>query len=280
MFKIQNFLNRTRFFLNKIQFPKNKSTVQSSFRTSFTKFFNFLPSTCFFGMNLLSMDRLKFETKSSIESDVQTPIFKVEKKDVRELIARITTEIREENLQDARTYIDEGIQIAELNNFTEYLPSLYDLLVTITLREGNNALAEDILVRSIEKLTEMGYKEADNEIVRFQLVLARLYQSKGDSEMAGLGFRNCLSVQETKFNADRDMDDATLSLYLSLLFWYSIFLSDENELIESKNYMEKALQLSKLTSKQSAQTLVILHYLAELSFRLKVKIFVFLIETS
>lgn len=270
MFKIQNFFNRTRLLLNKIKSPKNKSKVQSSFRTSVSNFSNFIPSTCFFSMNLLSMDRLKFKTNSSLESDVETPVFKVDKKDVKELIALIATEIREENLQDARTYIDKGIQIAEENNFTEYLPSLYDLLVTITLKEGNNALAEEILVRSIEKLTELGYKEADNEIVRFQLVLARLYQSKGDSEMAGLGFRNCLSVQETKFNADKDMDVATLSLYLSLLFWYSIFLSDENELIESKNCMKKALQLSKLTSKQSAQTLVVLHYLAELSFRLKV----------
>lgn len=269
MFKIQNLLNRSRYSLNKIQIPKYKAKPQSSFRQTINRFLILLPSTCFFGLHLLSMERLKSETENSIH----TTIVKAEKKDVQDLLLRIATEIREENLKDAMAYVDEGIQISEQNNFIEYLPSLYDLLVTITLRQGNNTLAEEILVRSIEKLTEIGYKEANNEIVRLQLILARLYQSRGDSEMAGLGFRNCLSIQETKVNVDTELDEATSSLYLSLLFWYSIFLSGENQLIDSKNYMEKALEFSKLTTKQHTQTLVILHSLAELSFRLQVKSF-------
>lgn len=215
------------------------------------------------------MGRLKFESKNSIVPVEMTKL-EMEKKDVKELLGRIAKEIIEENLEDARAYIHQAIQISEQNHFNEFLPSLYDFLITITVLEGNNTLAEEILVRSIEKLIEIGYKEADNEIVRFQLMLARLYQSKGNSAMAGLGFRNCISIQEAKFYADTEVYDATSSLYLSLLFWYSIFLTDENDLINSKMYMEKAFELSKSISKEPSQTMVIIHSLAELSFRLKV----------
>lgn len=271
MFKIQNFLSLTRYFVNKIQIPKSKSKYQSSFRPSLTSFFILLPSTCWFALNLSSTNRSKFEVANTIQPQ-ESLILKAEKKDVEEILIRIATEIKDENFQDARKYIDEGIQLSEQNKFNEFLPQLYDLLTLVTVREGNNVLAEEILVRSIEKLTEIGYKETDNEIVRYQLMLARLYHSKGDSEMAGLGFRNCISIQEAKFNTYGDMDEATSSLYLSLVFWYSIFLSDENELIDSKKYMKKALDLSKLTSKDHGQTVVILHNLADLTFRLKVKL--------
>lgn len=272
MFKIQNFLNRTRYFFNKIQIPKNKPRYQSSFRPSFTRFIILLPSTCMFSINLLSKQQIKFETRNSIEPRLEKI---AEKKDLEELLVRIATEIKEENFEDARTYTEEGLQISEQNNFNELLPYFYDALIIITLREGNDTVAEEILVRSIEKLTEIGYKDTDNEIVRFQLMLARLYQKKGNSDMAGLGFRNCISIQETKHNTV--MDETSTSLYVNVLFWYSIFLNEENELTDSKNYMTKALELSKSTQTEPAQTLVILYNLAELSFRLKVN-FLILIE--
>lgn len=283
MFKIQNFLNRTRHFLNKIKIPTNQSKYQASFHPSSTRRFILVPSSCMFGMSLLSKERFKFETvetSSPIQSGAEPVTLKAEKVDVIDLIGLIITELKEEKFENARTYIEKGIQISEHNEFNEFLPYLYDSLITITIQEGDNTLAEEILVRSIEKLTEIGYREADNEIVRFKLMLARLYQTKGDTVMARLGFRNCITTQEAKCNADKDMDDASSLLYLSVLFWYSIFLNEENELNDSKNYMNKALELSKSIVKEPAQTLVILYNLAELSFRLKVKNFEILLKTS
>lgn len=223
------------------------------------------------------MDRLKIKNRNSIQPEIESLLPKAEKKDVKDLIIQVIAAMKDDNLHDARAQINEGIQISEKNNFKEYLPYLYDLLISVNMREGNLTQAEEILVRSIEKLTEVGFKETDNEIVQFQLMLARLYQANGNKEMAGIGFRNCISVQETKFKDDADIDEPTKTLYLSLLFWYSIFLTDENQLSDSKNYMKKALEISKSTvALESGQTVVILYNLAELSFRLKVKFIIFI----
>lgn len=280
MFKIQNFLNRSRIFVSKLHIPKHNSKHQSSFRPPLKKLLTLLPATCWFGINMLSMERLKVKNRNSNQPEMENLIFLSQKKDVKNLLIQTITAMKDDNLHDARTYINKGIQISEQNNFNEYLPYLYDLLITVNMREGSFSQAEEILVRSIEKLTEIGFKETDNEIVQFQLILARLYQANGNKEMAGIGFRNCISVQEAKF-VDSEMDEPSKTLYLSLLFWYSIFLTDENKLTDSKSYMEKALQLSKSTKTlEPAQTVVILYNLAELSFRLKVTFVFFIILNS
>lgn len=276
MLKIQNFFNRTRKIFSKLYIPKLNSNRSSS-RPPLTKLITLLPATCWFGIHLLSMEQLKIKNKNSIQSEIDGVILKSEKQDLRDLLTQIIDAMKDNNLLEAKAYINEGIQMSEQNKFNEYLPHLYDLLITVNMREGNLSQAEEILVRSIEKLTEVGYKEVDNEIVRFQLMLARLYQSNGDTEMAGIGFRNCISIQETKYKAGSEMDDTTTKLYLSILFWYSIFLTDENKLNESKNLMIKALELSKSTKAlEPGQTVVILYNLAELSFRLKVKLMIFI----
>lgn len=225
-----------------------------------------LPTPLMVGVTAGSINQFKLELHATAETKITT----ASKEDVKLLMTNIATQIREEKLNDAIVCINEAIQVTERNDFIEFLPQLYDFLVIINLREGKNDMAEVILVRSIEKLTEIGYAEADNAIIRFQLILARLYQMKGDAEMAGLGFRNCLSVQEAKFNRNKDMDGDTSSLYLNTLFWYGVFLSDLNDLVNSKYYMEKALRISKITSNDPARNVIILHNLAELSFRLKV----------
>lgn len=220
----------------------------------------------------MTWNRSKFEieTIDSIVPVVESTVSQEKKEDVCELLALITTKVREGNLEDAKECIDVAINMSEQNNFVEFLPQLYDFLVVVTIREGKTLLAEEILVRSIEKLTELGYKETSNEIIRLQLILARLYQLRGDSAMAGLGFVNCITIQESKFNADGATDDLTTTLYLHLLLWYGLFLSDNDELLDSKNYMEKALKLSRSMPNNSQRTIFILHNLAELSFRLMV----------
>ncbi|KAG4066081.1 hypothetical protein HA402_001328 [Bradysia odoriphaga] len=271
MFKIQNLINRSRQLFNKTKVPGPiLSTPKLSSRVrSFPKFFVVLPVPCLFGINLLTWNRSQFDTIDSIIPVVlQTSGAEAKKENVSELIALITTNMREGNLEEAKTCIDEAICISEQNNFVEFLPQLYDFLALVTIREGKNLLAEEILVRSIEKLTELGYKETSNEIVRLQSILARLYQLRGDSAMAGLGFVNCITIQESKFNADGVTDDVTTALYFNLLFWYGLFLSDKGELIDSKSYMEKALKLSRSMPNNSERTIFILHNLAELSFRL------------
>lgn len=269
MFKIQNFFVYSRRILSKLQLHRPlipTSKYQLSLLSSFTRSFISLPPISLVGMTLLSIQPL-----DSVNQTLTNSI-NAEKDNVKELITNIIEEMKEQDLDKARNHIDEAIQMAERNQFVEFLPQLYGFLVLITLREGRNDVAEEILVRSIEKLTEIGFKEADNEIVRLQLILARLYQMKGDSEMAGLGFRNCINIQEVKINADPVMDEDTSSLYLSTLFWYGIFLSDQDDLIDSKTFMEKALRVSQTTSNDPARTIVILHNLAELSFRLKVSL--------
>ncbi|XP_037041990.1 tetratricopeptide repeat protein 19 homolog, mitochondrial-like [Bradysia coprophila] len=272
MFKIQNLINRSRQFFNKTNVPGSilRNTPKLSTRLQyFSNFFVVLPTTCLFGINLLKWNRANIDTIDSVIPIVlQTSGAEAKKENVSELIALITTKMREGNLEEAKSCIDEAICISEQNNFVEFLPQLYHFLVLATIREGKNLLAEEILVRSIEKLTELGYKETSNEIVRLQLILARLYQLRGDSAMAGLGFVNCITIQESKFNADGVTDDVTTGLYLSLLFWYGLFLNDKGELFDSKRYMEKALTLSRSMPNNSERTIFILHNLAELSFRL------------
>lgn len=266
MFKIQNFINRSRLFLNKL---KIAGQILPNRPKSFSKFFVIVPSTCLLlGINSLTWNRPELETINLVAPVMQGSV--AEAADVSERIELIIAKMREGNLDEAKTCIDEAIHIAQQNNFVEFLPQLYDFLILITIREGNSLLAEEIIVRSIEKLTELGYEEKSNEIVRLQLILARLYQLRGDSAMAGLGFVNCIAIQESKFDTDGVNDEFTTALYLSLLFWYGLFLSDQDELFDSKHYMEKALKLSKATSNNAERTIFILHNLAEISFRLMV----------
>lgn len=272
MFKIQNFLNKTRCLLTKLH--KVNLKYKSSLTPPLTRLFMMLPATCWFGVSLLSTEQLKLKSRNPMT--VEKLIFTSKEEDVKHLITMTITAMRDDNLNDARTHLNEGIKISEKNNFNEYLPHLYNLLCALVMREGNASEAEEICVRSIEKLAEIGYGEADNEIIQFQLMLARLYQSNGNTEMAGIGFLNCIRLQETKFKSHSELDDVTKLLYLSLLFWYSIFLTDENELNDAKKYMKEALDISKSTSGiESAQIVVILYNLSELSFILKVRLMIF-----
>lgn len=270
MLKIQKFLNLTRHLFTKLHIKPNLPLIRPPLTSLL------LPATCWFGINLLSMDLLEIKKRNSLQSVVNNVTSSIDKENenVNDLIIQITDDIKEGNLDHAKLNLQKAIQISEQTKCYEQLPHLYDLLSAVAIREGNTLEAEGILVRSIEKLSEIGFRETDNEIIRFMLMLSRLYQSTGDNEMARIGFCNSIVSLEKKFETFDSLDEITKMLYLSLIFWYSVFLADQNDLSEAKIYMKKTLDLSKYCSSlQPEQIVVVLYNLAELTFGLKVKFF-------
>lgn len=193
---------------------------------------------------------------------------------ISKLVARALELVEAENYSAAKTLLYEALHLTDVTkNYTNVAP-VYDLLVAIAINEGNIGDAEEMLVRFIEKLLQLGYAENDNQIVRYKLKLCRLYQILGNTEMAEIGFRSCVSIQENKLEATDSLtgdlnEKTTRILYLSSLFWYGRFLTEGNDLLKAKLCMEKALQHEKINPVlQPSQRQVVLFHTAEISFKL------------
>ena len=174
---------------------------------------------------------------------------------------------------EAKAILHQALRISEHHQVYENASQIYDLLVLVALREGSIAEAEELIVRFIEKLTEIGYAEDHNSIIRFKLKLCRLNQIMGNNDMADIGYRSCIESQEGKLKKhvqeNKPIDVDTKMLYLTSLFWYGRFLSEEESFGRAEIFMKKGLDYDKSHDiLEPSQLMVYLYYTAEVSFRL------------
>lgn len=184
------------------------------------------------------------------------------------LILAAERNIIEGNTEVAKSNLYEALQLSEKSQTFSSIATIYDLLATIAFREGSVPEAEDMLVRFIEKLIGLGYPETHNSIVRFKLKLSRLYHIIGNREMAEIGFRNCIDTQEEKLTKDKN-DELTNLIYISSLFWYGRFLTENNELDKASSVLKKTLTyIDRSNTITPSQLMVVLYHNAEVAFKL------------
>lgn len=71
-----------------------------------------------------------------------------------------------------------ALDLAESAREFENIWRIFELLATISFEEDSVLVAEEKIIRYIEKLQQYGYEENDDSIMRFKLRLSRLYQGK------------------------------------------------------------------------------------------------------
>lgn len=168
----------------------------------------------------------------------------------------------------AKEQLQNALVLSESQKEYGNLAPIYDLLVALAIHEGKISDAEEMLVRFIEKFIQIGLADTDNQIVRYKLKLSRLYQIVGNSEMAEIGFQNCVRTQENKILSGTN-DPATQALYMSSLFWYGRFLTEGSDLVKAQHYMLKALENERANHVlDPIQLMVFLFHTAEISFKL------------
>lgn len=191
-----------------------------------------------------------------------------ENKQIMQMISQANEMISDKNYLSAKMVLQKALEIVESSKEYSNLPAIYDLLVMLAIQDGKISEAEEMLVRFIEKFIQIGYADNDNQIVRYRLKLSRLYQIVGNSEMAEIGYQNCVSTQESKIKAGV-LDAATNSLYMSALFWYGRFLTEGSDLVKAQHYMLKALENERTNHiLDPVQLMVFLFHTAEISFKL------------
>lgn len=194
------------------------------------------------------------------------------KTEIKTLLKKSEEYILDDNLKSAKKILQEALDLSESSNLYYEITNIYELLAIVVFKEGNFQEAEDMLVRFIEKLQQLGYSENHNSIIRFKLKLSRLYEMVGNTQMAEIGFKNCIDVQEKKLMtiAHEEFQLAN-GIYVSCLFWYGLFLFEQNKLIQAKEYLMKSLkQLDKPHHLGTNQIMVIHYHNAEVCTRLKV----------
>lgn len=189
-------------------------------------------------------------------------------REILKMIGQAKQMIQDNNFSGANALLQKALATAESLKEYSNLTAIYDLLVMLAIHDGRISEAEEMLVRFIEKLIQIGYADTDNQIVRYRLRLSRLYQIVGNSEMAEIGYRNCVRTQENKIK-EGTLDAATNSLYMSSLFWYGRFLTEGSDLVKAQHYMLKALENERNNHiLEPIQLMVFLFHTAEISFKL------------
>lgn len=191
-----------------------------------------------------------------------------DKDEILKLIEQSKKMVAEKNYSGAKVLLQKALVTTESAKEYKNLPVIYDLLVMLAIQEGKISEAEEMLVRFIEKFIQIGYADTDNQIVRYKLKLSRLYQIVGNSEMAEIGYQNCVRTQEDKIKGGV-MDAATQSLYMSSLFWYGRFLTEGSDLVKAQQCMLTALENERAHHVlEPIQLMVFLFHTAEISFKL------------
>lgn len=200
---------------------------------------------------------------------------------ITNLVIKANQAINSGNYQEAKQHLNSALEMSEKYHMYAQVPSIFDDLILISKREGTVLEVEELLIRFIEKLILIGFKETDNSILRYKLKLSKLYHVVGNTEIAELGFRDCINVLEEKLRKEIE-DPLTNSIYISSLFWYGRFLTEEDDLDRAKIYLKKALDFTKTHEKVLTpnQIMVILYHNAEVAFRLKVRINIELFQYS
>ncbi|XP_018572271.2 tetratricopeptide repeat protein 19, mitochondrial-like [Anoplophora glabripennis] len=182
-------------------------------------------------------------------------------------LARIALE--RGDVERAEAILEMGIKICDEYQAYIAMPYIYDILASILIATGNIKKAENLLVQIIEKMLQLGVPENDSQIVDFKLRLARIYSSYDENELAEIGFKKCLVVQEAKI-LDGDTSTKTGMLYVNVLFWYGLHKIKSANYVKAKQLIDSAYNYSmKIRGLTPYQEMVILYTLADLNFQLE-----------
>lgn len=216
--------------------------------------------------------QFSFASKCDARTDDTTSPSKND--NLNNLLKGATDAIKNEDFQVAKFYLYKALQKAEKDKNYDLISIIFDNLAAIAIKKGTFLEVEDLLVQFIEKLISIGYPENGNSIIRFKLKLSRIYYLMGNTGMAELGFRDCVNTQEQKI-LKKDEDTATNQLYISALFWYGRFLTEEEDFDRARIYVNKCLKHAKQIEDNltTPQIMVILFHNAEVAFKLKVWFF-------
>ncbi|XP_055858349.1 tetratricopeptide repeat protein 19 homolog, mitochondrial-like isoform X2 [Episyrphus balteatus] len=205
--------------------------------------------------------------RNSDELDSKTKI--VAENQITQSIQQAEEFIHNGKLKEAKILLDNAIKLADENEAYENVSSLCDLLASIILSEGDFYEAENVLVKFIERLLQLGYPETHNSIVTFKLKLARIYQLLGSLEMSEYGFRDCIRVQEKKLEGQKQIDEESNAIYITALFWYGKLLADQQDFKRARKQYTKCWErILKTTNILPSQKMVVLHNIANVSAKL------------
>lgn len=184
------------------------------------------------------------------------------------VIAMAELALKDRNIEKAEQILHSALRLAEDNKINVGVSCVYDMLATIAFQKGEITQAENYLVRIIERLIQLGYPEENNTIINFKLKLSRIYANIHNDELAEMGFKNCLRIQNRKTTGPSD--EETEHLLVSILFWYGKFLMDRGRPEQARRKLEQAYSHSeRVTGIKPAQEMVLLYYLADLCFAMK-----------
>ncbi|XP_044743389.1 tetratricopeptide repeat protein 19, mitochondrial-like [Chrysoperla carnea] len=186
------------------------------------------------------------------------------KKNIEAIITMAEKALSEGQIQEAETILLVGLKIAENNDMEEEICQIYDCLINISYSIGDFGNAQDLIHQIVSRLIRTGMKTDDDVIITFKLKLARLYSHTANNEVAESTFKECISLQKNKLDSG-PLSDKTGILYIDLLFWYGIFLFQNEKFEEALKNVELAYNYSnKIQGINSSQELVILSILAEI----------------
>ncbi|KAJ8970673.1 hypothetical protein NQ317_012355 [Molorchus minor] len=197
----------------------------------------------------------------------------ITQQDVEENITQLVTlaRIALENgdLEKAQSILEMGISVGEEYRAYIIMPYMYDLLSSILFSTGNLKKAEEVLVRAIEQMVQLGSPENDTQIIDFKLRLARIYSFNDKHKLAEMGFRNCVALQEAKI-LNGDTSTRTGTLYVNVLFWYAMHKIKTKEYKGAKRLIDNAYTYSlKIRGLTPYQEMVILYTMGDLNIQLE-----------
>lgn len=211
-------------------------------------------------------------------------------------LARIALE--RGDTEKAQAILQMGLKICDEYQSYFAMPYMYDILASIAFAMGKMATAESLLVQvsnfgrikmgstilsndkissdhhflnfqAIEKMVQLGTSETDGQIVDFKLRLARIYSAYSRDNLADIGFKNCLAVQEAKIS-EGDTSLKTGILYVNVMFWYGLHKIREGKYNSAKQLIDSAYSFSgKIKGLSPYQEMVILYTLGDLNIQME-----------
>lgn len=165
------------------------------------------------------------------------------------------------NFGKAENILEKTLKSASEKNHQNGIICIYDMLATIALTLHDYDKAEEFLIRVIDRLLRHGAAADDNLVINFSLRLSRVYSDKGDSELADLGYKNCLLNQRKKIRKG-DLNNGTQLLLMNILYWYGKFLFKNEKYEEARKCLEECYEIDEKTKQlEPYQLMVVLYHL-------------------
>lgn len=187
---------------------------------------------------------------------------------VETLILLAKEALKHGDTEKAEAILEMGAKICDEYGIYGNLPFIYDILSMVAFALDDLGKCEAILVNAIEKLIKTGLRETDTYIIDFKLRLARIYNLNNELDLAEVGFKTCLAIQEGKILGG-DLSNSTGISYINCSFWYGLHKIRKGEFKEAKKLVNNAYDYSlKIKGLNSYQEMVILYTLTDLNMSL------------